>query len=91
MEAQFVFVKIDLNKLESYDEIWYNTICPGGFYGKLINQCWDTFYFSLEDGTLIAIPIKWVRWMAPLHIEEKEQVEVEPEEIKEVMENDNGE
>ena len=63
---QFVYVRIDLNKLEDYDEGWFDTICKTGFYGKLVNQCHDTFYFELEDKTMVAIPIKWVRWMAPL-------------------------
>lgn len=65
-DKQYVFVKIDLNKLEDYDILWMKTTCTSGFYGKLLNQCWDTFYFELEDKTMVAIPIKWVRWMAPI-------------------------
>ena len=65
-DKQYVFVKIDLNKLEDYDIFWMKTTCTSGFYGKLLNQCWDTFYFELEDKTMVAIPIKWVRWMAPI-------------------------
>ena len=60
-----VLVKIDLNQLENYDMSWLTTKCTSEFRGVLVNQCYDTFYFELEDKTMVAIPVKWVRWMAP--------------------------
>ena len=76
-ETKYVLVKIDLNKLEDYDIGWYKTECKNAFLGKLVNQAYDNFYFELIDGTMVTVPIKWVRWMAPLNNkEEKEKYNV---------------
>ena len=68
-----VLIKIDLNKLQTYDTSQLTTACRSEFRGILVNQCYNTFYFELEDKTMVAVPIEWVRWMAPL--EEIKEVE----------------
>ena len=73
---QYVFVKINLDKA-SEDGLWFLMKYHRGFIGKLINQCYDTFYFELEeDGTMVSVPVKWVKWMMPVQDKETEKYNV---------------
>lgn len=71
---EYVYVRINEDKIEQDQTFWFKTKCRYGFLGKIINQCWDTFYFELYNtNTLVAIPIKWIKWMAPLKDDEMEK------------------
>ena len=56
-----------VNIKPEHQEKFEDTVIHHGFYGELVNQTSDMFYFELfENRAIIIIPHSWIEFMAPM-------------------------